>query len=42
MKKHITLKSSSKRGSIENKHEIIKVNINIDGKIQKIELKNIR
>jgi len=39
-KKTYTLNSSSTGGAIENKDEIIEVNINIDGKIQIIELKN--
>jgi hypothetical protein len=41
-KKTYTLKSNSTGGAIENKDEIIKVNISIDGKAQTIELKNIQ
>lgn len=40
--KTYTLKSSAIGGAIEGKNEIIKVNINLDGKIQTIELKNIK
>ncbi len=38
--KTYTLQSSSKGSLIENKDEVINVNINIDGKIQTIELKD--
>lgn len=38
--KTYTLKSNSSGGAIVNKNEIIKVNINLDGKIETIELKN--
>lgn len=38
--KTFTLKSSSMGGAIESKDEIIKVNIDQDGEIQTIELKN--
>lgn len=38
--KTYTIKSGG-TGAIENKDEVIKVNINIDGKIQTIELKNV-
>lgn len=37
-----TLKSSGAGIAIENKDEIIEVNINLDGKIQTIELKNVQ
>lgn len=40
--KTYTLKSSSTGGAIENKDEIVKVNINLDGKTQVIELKNVQ
>ena len=40
--KTYTLKSSGSGIEIENKDEIIEVNINLDGKTQKIELKNIQ
>jgi hypothetical protein len=39
-KKTFTMKSMSKGGAIENKDELIKVKINIDGYIQAFELKN--
>lgn len=38
--KTYTIKSGGTGGAIENKDEIIKVIINLDGKIQTIELKN--
>lgn len=38
--KSYTMTSSSTNGVIEDKDEVIKVNINLDGKIQTIELKN--
>jgi hypothetical protein len=38
--KSYTIKSSSKGAAIERKDEVIKVDINIDGNIQTIELKN--
>lgn len=41
-KKTYTLKSSSTGGAIENKDELVKVSINLDGKIQIIELKNVQ
>jgi hypothetical protein len=40
--KTYTLKSSNIGGAIESKNEVINVNINLDGKIQKIELKNVQ
>jgi hypothetical protein len=40
-KKTYTLKSGRSGGAIENKDEIIKVNISIDGKSQTLELKNV-
>jgi hypothetical protein len=40
--KTYTLKSSCVGGAIETKDEIIKVNINLDGKTQTIELKNVK
>lgn len=36
------VKSSAIGGAIENKNEIIKVNINMDGKVETIELKNVQ
>lgn len=41
-KKTYTLKSSNIGGAIESKNEVIKVNTNLDGKIQAIELKNVQ
>lgn len=41
IEKTYTLKSSGSGVAIEHKDERIKVNINIDGKIQTIELKNV-
>ncbi|WP_373845173.1 hypothetical protein [Clostridium sp.] len=38
--KTYTMSSSSTSGIIEDKNEVIKVTINLDGKIQTIELKN--
>ncbi|WP_315066551.1 hypothetical protein [uncultured Clostridium sp.] len=38
--KTYTIKSGSTNGAIENKDEIIQVNIDVDGKTQIIELKN--
>lgn len=38
--KTYTIKSSSTNGAIENKDEVIKVTINLDGNIQTIDLKN--
>ena len=35
------MKSGSKGGSIDNKDEVIKVTINLDGKIQTIDLNNV-
>lgn len=35
------MKSAGSGQAIENKDEIIKVNINLDGKIQTIELRNV-
>lgn len=40
--KTYTLKSSSIGGAIENKNEVIKVSINLDGKVQTIELRNVQ
>lgn len=42
IEKTYTLKSSGSGIAIEHKDETIKVNINIDGKIQTIELKNVQ
>lgn len=42
IKKTYTLKSSSNGGAIEVKDETIKVNINLDGRAQTIELKNVQ
>lgn len=42
IEKAYTFKSSGSGIAIENKDEIIKVNINLDGKIQTIELKSIQ
>lgn len=39
--KTYVLKSGSKGGAIENKDEVIKVTVNLDGKIEKIELRNV-
>lgn len=41
-KKTYTLKSNSTGGAIENKDEVIKVNVSIDGNTQTIELKNVQ
>jgi hypothetical protein len=38
--KTYTFKTFTRGGAIENKNEIIKVNINLDGNVQTIELKN--
>lgn len=40
IKKTFTMKSGSKGGAIEDKDDVIKVKINIDGNIQTFELKN--
>lgn len=40
LKKTYTINSSSTNGAIENKDEVIKVTINLDGNIQTFELKN--
>lgn len=39
--KTFTLKSIGQNGAIENKDEVIEVVINLDGKIETLELKNI-
>lgn len=39
-KKIFSMKSGSTGGALENEDEVIEVNINIDGNIQTIELKN--
>lgn len=41
-KKTYTLKSNSTVAAIENKAEVIKVNVSIDGNTQTIELKNVQ
>jgi hypothetical protein len=40
-KKTYTMNSGSRGGAIENKDEVIKVTINLDGKIQTVELKSV-
>jgi hypothetical protein len=40
--KTYVMKSGSKGGAIENKDEVIKVSINLDGKIEVIELRNVK
>lgn len=40
LEKTYAIKSSSTNGAIENKDEVIKVTINIDGNVQTIDLKN--
>jgi hypothetical protein len=40
--KTYVLKSGSKGRAIENKDEVIKVSINLDGKIEIIELRNVK